>query len=82
MLLLPRVAIEQSLRQIKDYLANYGYECVDLTQQAGQVDAVIISGQDKDMLGMQDITTTAPVINAQGLTPEEVYDALSNQELS
>jgi len=40
---------------------------------------VIISGQDKDVAGMQDITTDALVINARGRTPEEVYEELSER---
>jgi len=74
-----RVAIEQTLGSVKEYLQNNGFDVVDLNQHLTQVDAIVISGQDKDVLGMQDITTTAPVINAEGLTPEEVHQQLTNQ---
>lgn len=81
MILLPRIAIEQTLGPIKDYLANNGYEVLDLNQRAGQIDAdaIIISGQDNNVMGMQDITTTVPVINAKGLTPQEVNRELSER---
>jgi len=74
-----RVAIEQTLGSVKEYLQNNGFDVVDLNQHLTEVDAIVISGQDKDVLGMQDITTTAPVINAEGLTPEEVHQQLTNQ---
>ncbi len=74
---MPRVAIEESLQQIKEYLNSQGYDVVDLKQNVKPVDAVIISGQDKDVLGMQDVSVHAPVINARGLTPKEVYEELS-----
>ncbi|OEF99610.1 hypothetical protein BHF71_08280 [Vulcanibacillus modesticaldus] len=76
---MPRIAIEQNLQPVKDYLSNNGYEVVDLNQSLDQVDAIVVSGQDKDVLGMQDITSEAPVINANGLSPEEVYQKISER---
>lgn len=76
---MPRVAIEGTLKQIKQYLSEHGYDVVDLERNKKSVDVVIISGQDKDIAGMQDITTDAPVINARGRTPEEVYEELSER---
>ncbi|MFV9510833.1 YkuS family protein [Tepidibacillus sp. LV47] len=73
-----RIAVEQSLQSVKEYLQNKGYEVVDLNQNT-QADAIVITGQDRNILGMQDITTKSPVINAKGLTPEEVYQQLSNR---
>lgn len=77
---MPKVAIEDTLHQIRDYLSQNGYHVVDLNpKKIKHVDAVVISGQDKDVLGIQDITTSAPVINAKGLTAEEVYKQLSER---
>ncbi|WP_339064187.1 YkuS family protein [Tepidibacillus marianensis] len=76
--LLAKIAVEQSLQAVKDYLQNQGHEVFDLNQNV-QADAYVISGQDKDVLGMQDVTTKASVLNAKGLTPEEVYQELSNR---
>ncbi len=76
-----KVAIEDTLQNVKEYLVSKGYDVVNLDQQTSHVDAIIISGQDKDVLGMEDITTSAPVINAEGLTPNEVYQRLSNNNL-
>lgn len=75
---MPRIAVEDSLQQLKDFLQNKGYDVTDLNQTANQVDAIVISGQDKNVMGMQDVTTKAPVIDASGLTAEEVYQQLSN----
>jgi len=74
---LKRVAVEQSLTPVKEYLSKQGFDVVDLNQQMNQVEAVVISGQDKDVMGMQDMNTKAAVINANGLTPEEVAQFLN-----
>ena len=73
-----RVAVEPTLSQVKQYLQAQGLDVTDLNQQATNADVYVISGQDKDVLGMQDTTTKASVINAEGLTAEEVYQALNN----
>lgn len=76
---MPRVAIEDSLQQVKEYLQGKGYEVTNLNQQNNNVDAIVISGQDEDMLGIQDISTNAPVIDARGLTAEDIYQQLANR---
>ncbi|TCS83992.1 uncharacterized protein UPF0180 [Tepidibacillus fermentans] len=72
-----RIAVEQSLQSVKQYLQSKGHDVVDLNQNT-QADAFVITGQDKDVMGMQDVTTKSTVINAKGLTPEEVYQMISN----
>lgn len=78
---MPRVAVENSLGSVKEYLQNKGVEVISL--EAGQkanYDCCVISGQDKDVMGIADVTTKAPVVNAEGMTEEEVYQAV-NQRL-
>lgn len=76
-----RVAVEQSLTPISQMLRDNGYEVVQLGNWQQAVDAVVITGQDDNMMGMANITTGAPVINAEGLTAQEVFHAV-NQRLS
>ncbi|TCS96569.1 YkuS family protein [Hazenella coriacea] len=78
-----RIAIEPSLTPIKEYLAQKGYQCdllentnENLTQ--GTYKAVVVTGGDINLMGMQNIEFACPVINAEGLTPEQVYDRLQS----
>lgn len=80
-----RVAVEMNLTDLREYLDNQGYEVVQLDPlslsgvELHNCEAVVISGMDRNMLGMQDIHTEAPVIDATGMSPEEVYKQLQNR---
>ncbi|MFO7262583.1 MAG: hypothetical protein A6D91_08405 [Bacillaceae bacterium G1] len=68
-----RIAVESRLTPIRQHLQQNGYEVVDLdSEQITECDCCVISGSDENVMGMQDIEIDAPVINAHGLTPEEV----------
>ncbi|MDF2680699.1 MAG: hypothetical protein K0R47_1889 [Brevibacillus sp.] len=69
-----RVAVEQSLSQISKMLRDNGYDVVDLGNWQQVVDAIVITGQDINVLGDQSKTITgAPIINAEGMTASEVF---------
>ncbi len=69
------VAVENNLAPIKDYLLDQGCQVIDVeSAQDTRVDAVVISGSSKDLLGMQDVLINAPVIDARGKTPSQVWD--------
>ncbi|NLX02151.1 MAG: YkuS family protein [Syntrophomonadaceae bacterium] len=69
------IAVENNLAPIKDYLLNQGCQVIDVdSAQNTRVDAVVISGSSKDLLGMQDVLIDAPIIDARGKTPSEVWD--------
>ncbi len=70
---MPRVAVEQSLSHIADMLRSNGYEVVDLGNWQNQVDAVVVTGQDINLMNVSDRVTGAPVINAAGMTAQEVF---------
>ena len=68
------VAVENNLAPIKDYLLDQGCQVIDVeSAQNTRVDAIVISGSSKDLLGMQDVVIDAPVIDARGKTPNEVW---------
>ena len=73
-----RVALENTLGNIGDLLTEKGYEVVQLdphTQTGIELknsDAIVISGMDDNIMGMTTIKTEAPVINAKGMSPEDV----------
>lgn len=77
-----KIAIEPDLTLIKDFLSDKGYyieniEYLGEQPNEGQdFDAYIVSGQASNFLGIHDTNTKAFVINATGLTPDQVYHEL------
>lgn len=76
-----RIAVEDHLKNVQEYLRHNGYDVVPLNASTplDTCDCCVISGVDKDVMGMQNIGTGAPVINAEGQTVEEVYRAVQNR---
>ncbi len=77
-----KVAIENSLQNVKAYLQEKGYTVDSLEnnkQNINSFDAIIVSGQDSNVLGMEDTFTKGSIISAQGLTPENIYNELENK---
>jgi len=72
-----RIAVEGRLTPIRQHLQANGYEVVDLeSDKAVQCDCCVIAGDDENVMGVQTTSTFAPVINARGLTPEEVQQQI------
>lgn len=76
-----KIAIEESLSDVKNALQNAGHEVTALDQSnASSCDCCVISGMDKNLLGMAETSTKSAVINADGQTPEQVLQEV-NQRL-
>ena len=69
-----RIGVEPSLSNVKEALTSMGHEVIDLhnEEDASQCELAIISGQDKDMMGISNVITEGSVINAQGINANEV----------
>ncbi|HAA24556.1 MAG TPA: hypothetical protein DCE11_00345 [Ruminiclostridium sp.] len=82
-----KIAVQKGLTPVQEYLANHGYdvEMVDFDafskSQEEDYDAVVVTGMNNDFLGMQDTATGAPVIDATGMTPEEIYEQIQRSFL-
>ena len=77
-----RVAVEESLKNVKDYLTDKGYDVSEIKNTKNNMntfDAIVVSGQNSNFLGMQTTSTKAPVVNANGMSVEDVYNELSNR---
>lgn len=77
-----KIAVEKSLKNVKTYLKNQGLNVADLETgktDLNSFDAVVVSGQDSNFLGDQTTNTKAAVINAKGMTVEDIYKQLNNQ---
>ncbi len=67
------IAVAEKLSGLKEALVAHGYDVIGLEEEnLRKVAAVVVTGVDKDMMGMQDIKTRVPVINAAGKSSSEV----------
>lgn len=76
-----KIGVEPSLTNIQQALEEAGHEVVHLhgPDDAALCDCCVISGQDKDMMGLQETVLKGPVINAQGETPKEICNRVENK---
>jgi galactitol-specific phosphotransferase system IIB component len=81
-----KVGIEKGLKDIADYLTNQGYSVQELsesiennTSKYDGLDAIITADYNTDMMGYSDTQTKVPVINANGLTPQEIKNMIDQK---
>lgn len=81
-----KVAVEKQLSNVQQYLSNQGYSVEKIeknmennTSSFDKFDAVVLTGQSINMLGMEDTLTSTPTIDAEGLTPEQVKQQIENK---
>lgn len=80
-----KIAIEPNLTPIKDFLSSKGYSVDSINYGEGSVkfnkgyDAFIVTGMDTNFMGINDTDSKAVVINAKGLTAEQVYHELQTK---
>lgn len=69
-----RIGVEQALTNISEALREKGHEIVDLKQEsdAKGCDCCVVSGIDSNVMGMQDTQMQGSVIEANGLSADEV----------
>ncbi|WP_413379935.1 YkuS family protein [Alkalihalobacillus sp. 1P02AB] len=69
-----RIGVEQTLTDVQQELQAKGYDIVQLNneQDAQGCDCCVISGQDQNVMGIQTAVTQGSVINADGMTAQEV----------
>ena len=75
------ISVDPSLEQVKDHLSGSGYEVVDSTIWVRPVEAVVYSGAPLPAgraVRAPGAANTA-LVNAAGLTPEEVADQIENK---
>ncbi|MDG5789499.1 YkuS family protein [Evansella sp. AB-P1] len=76
-----KIGVEQSLTDVQQALQERGHEVVSLQQEqdAAGCDCCVITGQDENMMGMQDTSTEGSVINAHGMTAEEICQQVDSK---
>ncbi len=70
------IGVEQSLSNVEAALKAKGYEVKQLRNEedAKNCAACVITGQDENVMGISDIVTEGSVINAHGLSADEVVE--------
>lgn len=73
------IAVERDLSNISDYLKRQGYNIEEIDSHRKNVkdfidgfDAVVVTGIDGDIMGIQDTMAKTSIIEAKGMSPQEV----------
>jgi len=76
-----KVAVEGSLTNVSEALRQKGYDVVDLksASDAENCDCCVITGVDSNVMGMADASTKASVIEANGLSADEVCQQVESR---
>lgn len=76
-----KIGVEESLKNVQQLLESKGYDIVELKQSsdAEGCSACIVTGLDNNMMGIHTTSIDGPVIEASGLTADEVYEELENK---
>ncbi len=78
-----KVGVEKTLSNVRQYLESK--DCTVETLESGnkenrraldKYDAIVVTGADTNLLGMQDTLTNTRVISAQGKNAEEIYNEI------
>ncbi|MCZ0754262.1 YkuS family protein [Anoxybacillus sp. J5B_2022] len=69
-----KIGVEPSLTNVQMALKERGHEVVPLRQEsdAKGCDCCVVTGQDVNVMGIQNAVTAGAVIEASGLTAEEI----------
>ncbi|NLG32841.1 MAG: YkuS family protein [Syntrophomonadaceae bacterium] len=71
------IAVEDNLAPVKEYLIEKGCQVIEIEEaEYNDVDVLVISGSDEDIMGMEDILDEVPVISAQGRSPEDIWHTI------
>ena len=68
-----KIAVEPTLGDVIQTLQANGHEVVSM-DNLENVSCCVISGQDENMMGVANAVTNAAVINARGMTAQEVLE--------
>ena len=80
-----KIAVENGLTPVMEYLSEKGYKVdgIDLSSEyrkdIDKYDAIVVTGMNKDFLGVHDVVSKVPVIDASGLSAEQVYKSISSK---
>lgn len=80
-----KIGIEKGLTPVRDFLASKGYSVseIDLGSKGadtlGSFDAIVVTGLNDNVMGIQTTSTKAPIIEAYGMKPEDIQMAIERE---
>ncbi|MFB5662631.1 YkuS family protein [Alteribacillus sp. HJP-4] len=76
-----RIGVEETLTDVQQLLREHGHDVVVLKreQDMNGCDCCVISGQDQNMMNMQNAEFQGSVINAHGFNSEEICDEVEEK---
>jgi hypothetical protein len=78
-----RVGIEPTLTSVSNFLKEKGVAVETVSPNSVDAktgfDAFVVTGLSNNMIGMHNTKTNAVIIDASGMTPEEVYHELQTR---
>jgi hypothetical protein len=76
------IAVESELTPVKEFLSSKGYQVESvhfgeiIKNKTHKYDAFVVTGMEENFLGINDTITKAIVLDASGMSPEQVYQEL------
>ncbi|RWR08458.1 YkuS family protein [Siminovitchia fortis] len=69
-----RIGVEENLSNVSQALMEKGYQVIPLSNASdlNNVDCCVVTGMDSNIMGIETTSTQVPVIEASGLSAEEV----------
>lgn len=76
-----KIGVEQALTNVQQALMEKGYEVIPIQNESdvSGCDCCVVSGIDSNFMGMQTISMEGSVIEASGMSAEEVCQAVENK---
>lgn len=76
-----KIGVEESLTNVQQALRDKGYEVVEIKHEsdAENCDCCVITGLDSNMMGMHDTFTKGSVIEANGMSANEVCQEVESR---
>ncbi len=76
-----KIGVEESLTNVQQALREKGYDVVELKQETDTrgCDCCVVTGLDSNVMGMQEKTTNGSVIDADGMTADQVLNEIENR---
>ncbi|MGM0752111.1 MAG: YkuS family protein [Bacillota bacterium] len=76
-----RIGVEQSLQNVVQALREKGHDVVELKQEsdANGCDCCVVTGMDSNVMGIQNVSTQGSVIEASGLSADEVCQQVESR---
>ncbi|MCK1991004.1 YkuS family protein [Peribacillus muralis] len=76
-----RIGVEESLTNIQEALREKGFDVVEIKQEADakNLDCCVVTGMESNVMGISDPSIKASIIDANGLTADEVCNKVEDK---